>query len=364
MVFDTSEVPAATAGKRAGAFQRPGDEFEAVVFRRFGVVRWHQFAALVFHQHRHRRREVVQPGFSPFRHFFDARGGIQGFIEEDGLFGEFAAVFQPVADDFRLEGLRVNVAGGDAGGGVVVQHFLRVVFEGEAVKRHRHDRLFQFRRHFHAELFEQLDAFFVRHQFAVLCVEVGAPVGRAVHVFLHRARFFVAAVHFAFQAFEFGKGDVGGAAFDFGFFYQFAVGIEFCRFERHAAFGGKRRGEDVGGVVQVVLCVAADEFFVFGEGNVAFEDARTFTRAGEVGIAGVFREHQRRAPVANGKFGFFRRLLRTGEQLLFEGAVFEVVDEVKGADTVGQRLLLGVRAGSEGGKDGEGQGAFHGFSRV
>ena len=204
----------------------------------------------------------------------------------------------------------------------------------------------------------------MRHQFAVLCVEVGAPVGRAVHVFLHRARFFVAAVHFAFQAFEFGEGDVGGAAFDFGFFHQFAAGVKFCRFERHAAFGGKRGGEDVGGVVQVVLCVAADEFFVFGEGNVAFEDACAFTRASEVGIAGVLGELERGATVANGKFGFFRRLLRTGEQLLFEGAVFEVVDEVKGADTVGQRLLLGVRAGSEGGKDGEGQGAFHGFSRV
>ena len=199
----------------------------------------------------------------------------------------------------------------------------------------------------------------MRHQFAVLRVEVGAPVGRAIHVFFDGARFFVAAVHFAFQAFEFGEGDVGGAAFDFGFFHQFAAGVKFCRFERHAAFGGKRGGEDVGGVVQVVLCVAADEFFVFGEGNVAFEDACAFTRASEVGIAGVLGELERGATVANGKFGFFRRLLRTGEQLLFEGAVFEVVNEVERAHAVGERLGFCLGVCGNGGKDGKDEGAFH-----
>ena len=116
--------------------------------------------------------------------------------------------------------------------------------------------------------------------------------------------------------------------------------------------------------MQVVLCVAADEFFVFGEGNVAFEDACAFTRASEVGIAGVFREHQRRAPVGNAEFAFFRRLLRAGEQFAFQRALFEVIDEEKGTDAVGQRLLFGLRASGKGGEDGEGQGAFHGFSRV
>ena len=54
-VFYAGEVPAAAFGNRAGAFQRPGDEFEAIFFRGFGVVRDAKFAAVVFDEHRHCR---------------------------------------------------------------------------------------------------------------------------------------------------------------------------------------------------------------------------------------------------------------------------------------------------------------------
>ena len=171
--------------------------------------------------------------------------------------------------------------------------------------------------------------------------------------------FCVAAVHFARQAFEFGEGDVGGAAFEFRFLHQFAVSIKVCGFGREAAFGGKRRGEDVGGVVQVVLRVAADELFVLGEGDVAFEDARAFTRPGEIRIAGVFRELERGAAVTDGKFGFLRRLLGAGEQLLFECAVFKIVDEIERAHAVSQRLLFSLRLDGNGSEDGEDEGSFH-----
>ena len=63
--------------------------------------------------------------------------------------------------------------------------------------------------------------------------------------------------------------------------------------------------------------------------------------------------------MTNGKFGFFRRLLRTGEQLLFEGAVFEVVNEVERAHAVGERLGFCLGVYGNGGKDGKDEGAFH-----
>jgi hypothetical protein len=62
------------------------------------------------------------------------------------------------------------------------------------------------------------------------------------------------------------------------------------------ALGGQRRGQDVGGGVQVVLRVAADQFLVLREGHVALQHTGAHARGGHVALARVFRELQAARP--------------------------------------------------------------------
>ena len=70
---------------------------------------------------------------------------------------------------------------------------------------------------------------------------------------------FVDSVHLPFQGFELGECDVGRATF------RHRLALTRSRGEGCNAAFGQRRCEDAGGGVQVVLCVSADQFQVFGK---------------------------------------------------------------------------------------------------
>jgi hypothetical protein len=71
--------------------------------------------------------------------------------------------------------------------------------------------------------------------------------------------------------------------------------------EALGAFWGQVGGQNVGGGVQIVLRVAADQFLVLREGHVAFDDAGAHRRGGHVGFPRVLGKLQRRAAVADGE---------------------------------------------------------------
>jgi len=99
-------------------------------------------------------------------------------------------------------------------------------------------------------------------------------------------------VHLAAQGLELGQLDLAGAAFGAGRRQARAVGVEGRRNEGLDAFLRQRRGQDVGGGVHVGLRVAADQFLVLREGDIALDDARTHARRGFIRLLGVFRDPQ------------------------------------------------------------------------
>ena len=184
---------------------------------------------------------------------------------------------------------------------------------------HGHSGCFELRRHLDAKPLEQRDAFLVRHQCAAggPAVEVGAPVGGAAQKLLCCGGFGVGGIHFAAQGSKFCQRDVAGAAF------CRSGGVGAC-IERRKGFGALgRQGcrQDVGGGVQVVLGVAADQFFVFGESHVAFHYARAHACCGLVRFLGVLWKHQRSTPMANREVGFFEWPVTAALQFGFERAV-------------------------------------------
>ena len=94
--------------------------------------------------------------------------------------------------------------------------------------------------------------------------------------------------------------------------------------ERLCALGGQGCGQNVGGGVQVVLRVTADQFLVFGKGHVALDDARAHASRRLIGLFGVLREHHGRATVTDRETGFGKRPVAATLQLGFERAIAHV----------------------------------------
>ena len=99
-------------------------------------------------------------------------------------------------------------------------------------------------------------------------VEIGAPRRRAVHVLLDGLRALVRRIHLPDEGHELGQGDVACPAFGTG------IGAVAGRREARRALGRQGRRQNVGGRVEIVLRVAADQFLVLGEGDIAFQDPR------------------------------------------------------------------------------------------
>ena len=102
---------------------------------------------------------------------------------------------------------------------------------------------------------------------------------------------------------------------------------EHGRRERLDALARERRHQDVGGGVQIVLRVPADELFVLGEGDVTLEDARTHSGARLIGLARVLGELQRGATMADREIALLEGTGGALLQLTLEAAVFHLVDE-------------------------------------
>ena len=165
----------------------------------------------------------------------------------------------------------------------------------------------------------------MRHQRAGIGVKIRAPARRAVLVFLRRLRIRIEAVHLGGQPPELGERDVAGAAFCRCLLAGGGIG----RAERLRAFGGKlRHRQDVGRGVQVALRMAADQFAVFGKGDVAFDDAGTHASGGYIRLFGMFGEFQRGAAMADGKVGLAKRPGALAE-LLLQRPVLHLVDQIK-----------------------------------
>ena len=101
------------------------------------------------------------------------------------------------------------------------------------------------------------------------------------------------------------------------------------RLERIGAFGRQfRPGQDIGGRRQIALGVAADEFAILGEGDVAFDDARALASGGRIGLARMFGKLKRGAAMADRPVIGFHRLAEAACELVLERAVFQRVDEI------------------------------------
>ena len=124
------------------------------------------------------------------------------------------------------------------------------------------------------------------HQGAVLAVEIGAPVRCGRHVFLHRGGIGIAGVHLAFKALEFFQGQITGTA---AYVTEVVLAVA-QRHRRAAAFAGQIGGQDVGGGVQVALGMAANQFLVPGESDIAFQNTGAHASRGPIGFLGMFRE--------------------------------------------------------------------------
>ena len=225
----------------------------------------------------------------------------------------------------------MHVGRGDARRLVFVHDRLGVHLGRVAVERHVHDRFLQLGRELRAQRLEQLDRFGVRHQVRAVGVKIGAEGGVAFHVVLDRGRGRVRAVHLGLEGLELGQRQVRGAALGRRLF-----AVRGGR-EGGGAFRGQRRGQDVGGGVQVVLRVAADELLVGGEADVAFQHARAHRGGGEVRFDRVFGEHQGRAAVADRERGDLGGLVLAGHQLVLERAGGQLVDQVERARAIGRR---------------------------
>jgi hypothetical protein len=90
-------------------------------------------------------------------------------------------------------------------------------------------------------------------------------------------------------------------------------------------------GEDIGGGMQITLCVAADELTVTGEGHVALEDTGAHTTGCLIGFFGMLGELQCRPTVSDREILMLIPLGVGGalRKLLFELPVAHLVDEVE-----------------------------------
>ncbi len=79
--------------------------------------------------------------------------------------------------------------------------------------------------------------------------------------------------------------------------------------------------------MQIILCVPADKFLVFGKRNIAFEDARTHAGCGDIRFNRVLRKHQRSTTVTDREQLSFKVVVGAGEQFFLQRAVPHLLDK-------------------------------------
>ena len=191
-------------------------------------------------------------------------------------------------------------------------------------------------------------------------VQVGAPARGGVQVLLDRPRLRVVGIHARAQPAELGQAEIAAAALGLRGAQQPAVRIELGRRERPRAALGQGGEQDVGGGVQVVLAVPADQLQVAGEGDIAFEDARAHPRRRQVRSAAVFGELQRRAAMADRQpaAAVGPALGGAGLQACLQRAFGQVLDQMEGPRSQlhrQRRIEQGVGTGLAGQQQAEGK---------
>ena len=226
--------------------------------------------------------------------------------------------------------------------------------------RHFDGGRFQFRREAGTQRGEKRNRFGMGHGPGASGIEIRAPARDTALIGFGRGGGFVGAVHLGGKAAEFRQCQIGGAAFGIGRRVRRGGG------ETGGAFGRKIGGQDVGGGMQVVLRVTADQLVIGGEGHVAFQDAGTHAGGGDIGFYGMFGKHHRRAPVADGEQRRFGLLAQAGGQPGLEIAIGKPGDQEGRAGTIavaiGGQVVFGLGCERDEGKGREGCETAHGSS--
>ena len=211
-------------------------------------------------------------------------GGVDALVEVHGLLGELGLVLDPVEDVVGEEALRVDAAGVDLVLLEGVDEVLGVLFLSVAVEWHGDFGGFELGGELEAPSVDLFDVGLECEERAAGGVEVGAEVGRAVHVLFYGGGIGVEAVHLCAQGEELVLRDVGGTAFGCG---GLAIG---CGLEGCGALCTEGGVEDVRRSVQIALRVAAHELLVFRESDIALENTGALSAGSVETFERVLRE--------------------------------------------------------------------------
>ena len=102
------------------------------------------------------------------------------------------------------------------------------------------------------------------------------------------------------------------------------AGVNFLR-----ALLGKRRHQNVGRRVEVILGMAAHELAVLRERDVAFNDPRTLAHCALIRLLGMFGELQRRTTMPDREVSPAERAVLTLHQPVLERPFIHAVDQVE-----------------------------------